>query len=159
MKQMSVRLILSLAIVGVALCSQVVAQDQAVPQFRSRNEYSAERRKTENAFPDVVRALRTLHLPPGKMREAEAKLTRSEIETRAAREELQSLIQKAEAQDYGRRSVDSARIAELRTNLQKSTDQLHSEIKTLLTPPQRDQFDKYMRRQIRERGPRPLGSR
>ena len=159
MKQMSVRLILSLAIVGVALCSQVVAQDQAVPQFRSRGEYSAERRKTENAFPDVVRALRTLHLPPGKMREAEAKLTRSEIETRAAREELQSLIQKAEAQDYGRRSVDSARIAELRTNLQKSTDQLHSEIKTLLTPPQRDQFDKYMRRQIRERGPRPLGSR
>jgi len=159
MKQMSVRLILSLAIVGVALCSQVVAQDQAVPQFRSRGEYSAERRKTENAFPEVVRALRTLHLPPGKMREAEAKLTRSEIETRAAREELQSLIQKAEAQDYGRRSVDSARIAELRTNLQKSTDQLHSKIKTLLTPPQRDQFDKYMRRQIRERGPRPLGSR
>jgi len=158
MKQMSVRLILSLAIVGVALCSQVVAQDQAVPQFRSRNEYSAERRKTENAFPDVVRALRTLHLPPGKMREAEAKLTRSEIETRAAREELQLLTQKAEAQDYGRRSVDSSRIAELRTNLQKSTDQLHSEIKTLLTPPQRDQFDKYMRRQIRERGPRPLGS-
>ena len=158
MKQMSVRLILSLAIVGVALCSQVVAQDQAVPQFRSRGEYSAERRKTENAFPEVVRALRTLHLPPDKLREAEAKLTRSEVETRSTREELELLTQKAQTQDYGRRSDDSARVAELRTNLQKSTDQLHSEIKTLLTPPQRDQFDKYMRRQIHERGPRPLGS-
>jgi len=92
------------------------------------------------------------------LREAEAKLTHSEVETRAAREELQSLTQKAEAQDYGRRSDDSARVGELRTNLQKSKDQLHSEIKTLLTPQQRAQFDKYMRRQIRERGPRPLGS-
>jgi anti-sigma28 factor (negative regulator of flagellin synthesis) len=156
---MSVRLILALLITGVAMCSQALAQDTAAPpQFRSRSEYSAERRKTENAFPEVVRALRTLHLPPDKLREAEAKLTHSEVETRSTHEELELLTQKAQTQDYGRRSDDSARVAELRTNLQKSTDQLHSEIKTLLTPQQRVQFDKYMRRQIHERGPRPLGS-
>ena len=160
MQQSYRRLILSLVITTVASCCEAIAQEPvAAPQFRSRGEYSAERRKTENAFPEVVRALRTLHLPPGKMREAEAKLTRSEVETRAAREELQSLIQKGEAQEYNRRSDDSARVAELRTNLQKSKDQLHSEIKTLLTPQQRDQFDKYLRRQIRERGSKPSGSR
>jgi Spy/CpxP family protein refolding chaperone len=157
MKQMSVRLVLLLVFTGVAVCSQAVAQDPAAPpQFRSRGEYSAERRKTENAFPEVVRALRTLQLPADKMREAEAKLMRSEVETRAVREELQSLIQ---AQEYNRRSGDSARVGELRTNLQKSRDQLHSEIKTLLTPQQRDQFDKHLRRQTRERGSKPSGSR
>lgn len=151
---------LSLLVTALASCSHVLAQNSAAPpQFRSRGEYSAERRKTENAFPEVVRALRTLHLPPDKMREAEVKLRRSEVETRAAREELQSLIQKAEAQDYNRRSDNSARVTELRTNLQKSTDQLHSQIKTLLTPQQRDQFDKYLRRPIRERGFKPSVSR
>ena len=157
---MSVRLILPLVITGVAVCSQAVAQNPAAaPQFHSRGEYSAERQKTENAFPQVARALQTLHLPPDKMREAEAKLMRSQVETRAAREELQLLTQKAQAQDYSRRSGDSARVTELRTNLQKSTDQLHSEIKTLLTPQQRNQFDKYLRRQIRERGSKPSASR
>src|SRR5215510_15127896 len=108
MKQSSGRLMLSLLITALAACSHVLAQDPvAVPQFRSRGEYSAERRKTETAFPEVVRALRTLHLPPDKMREAEAKLMRSEVETRAAREELQSLTQKAEGQEYKRRSDDS----------------------------------------------------
>jgi predicted nucleic acid-binding Zn-ribbon protein len=158
-KQIGGRLVMSLVITLVAMYSQALAQDPvAAPQFRSRSEYSAERRKTENAFPEVARALRTLHLPPDKMREAEAKLMRSEVETRTAREELQSLIQKAEGQEYNTRS-DSARVTELRANLQKSTDQLHSEIKTLLTPQQRGQFDKYLRRQIRERGSRPSDSR
>ena len=150
MKQNNGRLILSLVITAIASCSHVLAQDPAAaPQFRSRGQYSAERRKTENAFPEVVRALRTLHLSADKMREAEAKLMRSEVETRAAREELQSLTQ---AQEYNRRSGDSARVTELRTNLQKSTDQLHSEIKSLLTSQQRDEFDKHLRRQKPEHG-------
>ena len=160
MKQSSGRLMLSLLVTALASCSHVLAQDPvAAPQFHSRGEYSAERRKTENAFPEVVRALRTLHLPPDKMREAEVKLRRSEVETRAAREELQLLTQKAQAQDYSGRSDNSARVTELRTNLQKSTDQLHKQLKTLLTPQQRDQFDKYLRRPIRERGSRPSVSR
>jgi len=147
-KQMSVRLILPLVITGVAVCSQAVAQDPAAaPQFHSRGEYSAERRKTENAFPEVVRALRTLQLPPDKMREAESKLMRSEVATRAAREELQSLTQKAQAQEYNRRSDDSARVAELRTNLQKLKDQLHSEIKSLLTQQQQEQFERRLQKE------------
>ena len=150
MKQSRGRLVLLLLITALAACSHVYAQDTAAaPQFRSRGQYSAERWKTENAFPEVVRALRTLHLSADKMREAEAKLMRSEVETRAAREELQSLTQ---AQEYNRRSGDSARVTELRTNLQKSTDQLHSEIKSLLTSQQRDEFDKHLRRQKPEHG-------
>jgi hypothetical protein len=146
------RLVMLLVIISVAMCSQAVAQDPAgTPQFHSRGDYSAERRKTENAFPEVVRALRTLQLPADKMREAEAKLMRSEVETRVARAELQSLIQ---AQEYNRRSGDSARVTELRTNLQKSTDQLYSEIKSIFTPQQRDEFDKYLRRQKPEHGSR-----
>lgn len=158
--KLSVRFICSLALTAVAICSQALAQDPAAPsQFRSRSEHTVERRKTETAFPEVVRVLRTLHLPPDKMREAEAKLMRSEAETRAAREELQSLTQRAGGQEYNRRSETSARVTELRTNLQKSTDQLHSEIKSLLTPQQRDEFDKHLRRQKPEPGSRRLGSR
>ena len=150
MKQSRGRLMLLLLITALAACSHVLAQDPAAaPQFRSRGQYSAEWRKTENAFPEVVRALRTLHLPADKMREAEAKLMRSEVETRVAREELQSLTQ---AQEYNRRSAESARVTELRANLQKSTDQLHSEIKSMLTPQQRDEFDKHLRRQKLEHG-------
>jgi hypothetical protein len=153
-----VRLILSLALIAVAYCSHVAAQDTATaPQFHSRSEHLEQRRKVETAFPDVIRALRTLHLPPGKMNQAEAKLQRSELETRAARAELQSLSQKQQGQDYERRSANSARVAELRAGLQKSTEQLDSDIKALLTPPQRNQYDK-LRRASRGRSTRSTSS-
>src|SRR5215467_6731532 len=123
MVKQCVRLIFSLALIAGAYGSHVYAQNPAtVPQFHSRSEHLAQVRKVETAFPDVVRALRTLHLPPDKMNQAEAKLQRSEVETRAAREELQSL-QKQQVQDYERRSANSARLAELRSGLQRSTEQ------------------------------------
>lgn len=150
----------SLVVTTVVMCSGAFAQDPAtVPQFRSRSEHLAESRKVETAFPDLVRALRTLHLPPDKMNQAEAKLRRSEVETRPARQELQSLLQKQQGQDYERRSGNSSRVAELRTSLQALTDQLHSEIKGLLTQQQRDQLNRHLQRQTRERGSHSANSR
>ena len=147
MKPGNVRIILSFLIIVSGFCGQTLAQDLSpAPQFRSRSESLAERRKVENAFPDLIRVLRTLHLPPDKMSEAETKLRRSEVETRATREELQSLTQKAERQNYNRHSSDNARATELRRNLQDSTDRLQSEIKGLLTQQQRDQFDRQLKR-------------
>lgn len=151
---MSRRFVCSFVITTVVLCSQALAQDAATaPRFRSRTEHLAERQKVETAFPDVIRALRTLRLPPDKRNQVEAKLQRAELETRATREELQSLSQKREGQYYERRSGNSARVAELRTSLQRSTEQLQSDIKALLPPQQRGQFDKQLRSTAHGKGP------
>lgn len=132
----------------VAASSPTFAQQSDVPQYRSRAEYIAARRELEKAFPEVSRALRTLHLPPDKMREAQDKLRQSEASTRAARQELKALEEENRRQGYSRENP-SARAEELRASLKQSTDQLHSEIKTLLTPQQRDQFEQRLQKQNR----------
>ena len=135
-----VRLIgVALIIFGGSSFSVTFSQEVEAPQLRSRAEQVAARRNLEKTFPEVVRALRTLRLPADKMIEAEGKLRRSEAATRAAREELQSLEDETARQGYG--DARSERANELRASLQQSTDQLHSEIKSLLTPQQRDHFD------------------
>lgn len=120
--------------------SPTLSQDVDVPQHRSRSEHLAARRNLEKVFPEVVRALRTLRLSSDKVMEAEGKLRQSEAATRAAREELQIIEDENARQGYGR-EARSTRADELRASLKQSTDQLHAEIKTLLTPQQRDQFD------------------
>jgi DNA repair exonuclease SbcCD ATPase subunit len=155
---MSRRFVYSFVMTTVVICSQALAQDPAgAPRFHSRSEHLAQRRKVEAAFPEVIRALRTLHLSPDKINQAEARLQRSEMETRAAREELQSLTEKQQGQDHARRSGDSTRVAELRANLQRSTEQLHSDVKQLLTPQQRAQYDKQLQHGPRARGTKSTG--
>lgn len=111
MKHSNGRLVPLLLLITLAFCAQATAQEPTVPpQYHSRSELLVERRKVENAFPDLVRALRTLHLAPDKMREVEEKLRRAEVETRAAREELQSLSKKEEGQEYQGRPENSARV-------------------------------------------------
>jgi hypothetical protein len=145
--KVKLRLIAGTLVSGAILSlSPVLAQDVEAPQFRSRAEQLAARRNLEKTYPEVVRALRSLHLPSDKTIEAESKLRRSEAATRAAREELQSLEDQNARQGYNR-EVKSARADELRASLKQSTDQLHSEIKSLLTPQQRDRFEQRMQKQ------------
>lgn len=130
----------------VSSLSPVLAQTGESDQFRSRSEYRAYHRKVEQAFPELVRAMRTLHLSPEKTAEIKAKLRGSEAATRATRQELQSLEENNKQQGYGRESK-SARADELRALLKQSTDQLHSELKALLTPQQRDQLERRLQKQ------------
>ena len=153
-------LIVGLTGVGGHLFSPPLAQDVDVPRFRSRSEHVAEQRKVEKAFPEISRALRSLHLPPDKVADARTKLKRSEAATRAARQELQALEVENERQSYNRQSTKTARAEELRSTLQQSTDQLQTEIKTLLNQNQREQFDRHLQKRARhkaineQRGPR-----
>jgi Spy/CpxP family protein refolding chaperone len=143
------RLIAGTLVSGAILSlSPAMAQHVEAPQFRSRAEQLTARRNLEKAYPEVMRALRTLRLSSDKMIEAESKLRRSEAASRAAREELQSLDDENARQGYNR-EARSARADELRGSLKQSTDQLHSEIKTLLTPQQRDQFDQRVQKLTR----------
>jgi hypothetical protein len=134
--------------VGLGSIHPLMGQGASTPVYRSRAEYVAARRELEKSFPEVTRALRTLHLPPDKMREAQAKLRQSEASTRAARQELQMLEEENRRQGYDR-ATKSARADELRASLQRSTDQLHTEIKNLLTPQQRDQFEQRSQKEKR----------
>ena len=78
------------------------------------------------------------------------KLRRFETATRVAREELNALLQQEVRQGYNRQS-NSERVNELRSRLQQARDQLQSEIKTLLTPQQREQFE----RRLQKERPKP----
>ena len=149
--------------IGAAIVFQSLpthAQDSNNVTFRSRAELLANRRKVDEAFPEVIRALRTLHLPPHKIAEAETKLRLSESATRAARQELQALEVENERQSYNRQSTKTERAEELRSSLQQSKDQLHADIKTLLDQNQREQFDRHLQKRgrhkasIAQRGPR-----
>src|SRR5688572_18302039 len=79
-----------------SLFASVLAQDDGAPRFRSRSEQVSEQRKLKQAFPELVRALRTLHLSPDKMNQVATKLRRSEDATRSARQELQLLDEENE---------------------------------------------------------------
>lgn len=143
-----IRAILICAGAIVFQSSPVVGQGDAKVVFRSRAEYIAARRNLEQTFPELLSALRTLRLPPDKMHEVEARLRVSENSIRAARQELRALEEDNEKQGYSRESK-SARAEELRASLKQSTDQLESEIKNLLTPQQREQFDRHLQKQNR----------
>ena len=132
--------------------SSIVAQDPETPQYRSRAELLAARRDLEKTFPEVVRALRTLRLPADKMDEARIKLRQADATTRAARQELQTLEAENNQQGCGPRSTTSKRADELRASLQQSSDQLQSEIKPLLNPKQREQFERQLAKRVRDRG-------
>lgn len=118
----------------------VVGQDGSTPKYRSRAELRAARQNLEKIFPEEMHALRALHLTPEKVAEAELKLRRSETATRGTREELQTLLQQQEKQGYNHQA-NSERVNELRTSLDQAKDQLHSELKTLLTTQQRERFE------------------
>lgn len=139
-----------LLIVAGPLRSPAFAQDADAPRYRSRAELVAARRNLEQTFPETVRALRTSRLSPDKLNEAEGKLRRSEAATRVARQELQLIEDENQRQGYNR-EARSARADELRASLKQATDQLHSEIKTLLTPQQRDRFERRLQNQNRRR--------
>jgi hypothetical protein len=123
--------------------SPAIAQDSSGAKFHSRAEYLAERRKGEVAFPELTHALRVLHLPPDKLAQAENILRRYEAETRAARQELQQLVGRRTPR-YGDRSPEQPRATDLRSGLQQAKDNLHAEIKAVLTPQQREQLDRYL---------------
>jgi len=110
-----------------------------------------EQRKVEQAYPELMRALRLLQLPPDKIAEARTRLKRHEATTRATRQELQVLDEENDRQGYDRPTLRSAAADELRASLQRSTAQLHSEIKTLLTPQQCDEFERHLQQQTRHR--------
>lgn len=142
----------------ITLCAAAIfessgtrAQTSSNPPHRSRTERIAEQRKVEAAFPDFARALRVLHLPPQKMAEARTILNRHEAETRAAREELQQLVDEQTRQGYHSRNTESPRVAELRTAFQQATDNLRAEIKVLLTPQQREQLDRHLQKRDRHK--------
>ena len=136
------------------IVSPTFAQDAEQPRFRSRSELTAARQQIEKNFPQEIRALRALHLPPDKAREAEMKLQRVAAVTRSAREELQNLEQLEGRQGYNLRS-SSERVHELRTKLQQAREQLQAELKTLFTPQQREQFE----RRLQKERPKPAADR
>jgi len=128
--------------------SSVVAQDSELPRYRSRAELRAARQNLEKTFPEEMQALRVLHLPPEKAADAELKLRRSEAATRGAREELQALLQQ-DRQSYNHRS-SSERANELRTSLEQAKEQLHSDLKSLLTAQQQQRFDQRLQKERRK---------
>jgi hypothetical protein len=125
--------------------SPAIAQESASVRVHSLAEYLAERRKVEVAFPEFTRALRVLHLPPEKLAQAESILRRYEAETRTARQELQQLVGERTPR-YGDRNPEHPRATELRSGLQQSRDNLHTEIKGVLTPQQREQLDRHLQK-------------
>ena len=163
MKQNRLSISFAQSIIGLAMITSLWApafgQDSDLTIVRSRAEHLAERRKIQQAYPELVRALRTLHLPPDKMAEVEKKLKHSELTTRAVREELQSLFAEESRQDYDRQATNPARTDELRTSLKHATEQLQSDIKTLLTPQQAEQFDRHVQKQVRQKETRGKRSR
>jgi len=130
--------------------SSVSAQEPEAPRYHSSSELAAARQNIAKIFPEEIHALRTLHLTPDKVAEAEMKLRRYETATRVAREELNALLQQEVRQGYNRQSK-SERVNQLRTSLQQARNQLHSEIKTLLTPQQQQQFE----RRLQKERPKP----
>jgi hypothetical protein len=126
----------------------VRAQDSEQPRYRSRAELRAARQNLQRTFPEEMQALRALHLPPEKAADAELKLRRSEAATRGAREELQALLQQ-DRQGYNHRS-SSERANELRTSLEQAKEQLHSDLKTLLTAQQQQRFEQRLQKERRK---------
>lgn len=126
--------------------SLVHAQEPEVPRYHSRAELNAARQDLAKTFPEETRALRTLHLPPDKVAQVESKLRRFEATTRGDREELHALLQQDLKQGYNRQS-NSQRVNELRTNLQQSKDQLHLQIKSLLSKQQQEQFERRLKKE------------
>ena len=109
--------------IGAAIVFQSLpthAQDSNNVTFRSRAELLANRRKVDEAFPEVIRALRTLHLPPHKIAEAETKLRLSESATPAARQELRALEEENNRQGVRTSIGEIARADGPRANLQQS---------------------------------------
>jgi uncharacterized membrane protein len=134
-------------ITGLAnsLGSAVLGQDNVV--VRSRAERVAGQRKTEATFPEVSRGLRELRLRGKKLNDAQNIVKRYETETRSSREELQLLLNEAPREDFARGHSESPRATQIRATLQQAVDNLHAEIKTLLTPQQREQFERHLEKQ------------
>ena len=131
---------------AIWMFSSVSAQEPEAPRYHSRADVTAARQNLAKAFPEETRALRTLHLSPDKVAQVESKLRRFETTTRTTREELQTLLQQDVKQGYNRQS-NSQRVNELRSSLQQSKDQLHLQIKSLLTKQQQEQFDRRLQKE------------
>jgi hypothetical protein len=124
----------------------VSAQEAEAPRYHSRAELASARQNLAKTFPEETRALRTLHLPPDKVAQVESKLRRFEVTTRGAREELQTLLQQEVPQGINRPSK-SQKVNELRTSLEQAKNQLHSQIKSLLTTQQQEQFERRLQKE------------
>ena len=135
-----------LTAVWISSFSAISAQEPEAPRYHSRAELNAARQDLAKIFPEETRALRTLHLPPDKVAQVESKLRRFEATTRSAREELQALLQQDLKQGYNRQS-NSQRVNELRTSLQQLEDQLHLQIKSLLSKQQQEQFERRLKKE------------
>jgi len=135
-----------LTAVWIFSCSLISAQEPEAPRYHSRAELTAARQNLAKTFPEETRALHALRLSPDKIAQVESKLRRFEMTTRSTREELQTLLQQDVTQGYNRPSR-SQRVNELRTSLQQAKDQLHSQIKSLLTREQQEQFERRLQKE------------